>query len=398
MWEKSFILLWIGQFISSLGDSFYSMALSVFVLDVTGSVAFLGVVKSVSLIPRIIIAPFAGAIVDAHDRKKIIILSDFISGLALGIVFLAVSFGYKSIWMFMIVGIILGIAGCFFDPAVNSVIPDIVSKENLVKANSYISMVYEGSNIIGSAFAGMIIKLIGAPLLFLFNGFSFIFSGTSGIFMNIPKRIKKLEKINYFKDILFGAKYVINNKGLIYLYSIVSALNFFGSIGFMLILPYFKMTNGLGIESYGIALSFSSIGLMVGFTSLSKINFTKVNKFSLFIMSGFLTSVAMIMLVNINNKFIAMGLMFLNGVGIAITNSILQVTFQRMVPADLRGKVFGFKKMLGLSLVPIALLSGGALAEIFTTSLVISISYFILFLLFSVTAFIKEIRQYINIE
>ncbi|MEG0133897.1 MAG: hypothetical protein RR782_07210 [Clostridium sp.] len=69
LWAKNFTLLWLGQFVSSLGDSFYSMALSVFILDTTGSIAYLGFVNAVSLIPRIIISPFAGSVADTHDRK-----------------------------------------------------------------------------------------------------------------------------------------------------------------------------------------------------------------------------------------------------------------------------------------------------------------------------------------
>ncbi|MEG2919058.1 MAG: MFS transporter, partial [Clostridium sp.] len=292
LWAKNFTLLWLGQFVSSLGDSFYSMALSVFILDTTGSIAYLGFVNAVSLIPRIIISPFAGSVADTHDRKKIIILSDLISGISLVLLFLAINLGYKPLWIFLVVGIIIGIAGCFFGPAVNSAIPDVVDKDNLVKANSSLSIVYEGTNILGSASAGVVISLIGAPLLFLFNGISFILSATSESFITIPSKIKKVKKINYFKDIISGAKYVIGNKGLVFLYIIVSFLNFFGSIGFMLVLPYFKMTNGLGIGSYGIALSFSSVGLIMGFTILSKVDFKKVNKFALFIMSGLLTSIA----------------------------------------------------------------------------------------------------------
>lgn len=397
LWNKNFILLWMGQLVSSLGDSFYTMALSVFTLDLTGSVAILGIVKSLSLIPRIIISPFAGAVVDANDRKKIIVLSDFISGIAIGLIFLAVIFGYKKVWILLVVGFVLGITSCFFDPAINSVIPDIVHRDNLVKANSSISMIYEGTNIIGSACAGILIKVIGVPLLFLFNSISFIFSATSEMFINIPENLIVHRKTNYFKDIFYGAKYVVKNKGLVYLYIVVSVLNFFGSLGFMLVLPYFKVTEGLGIGSYGISLSCSSIGLIIGFTILSKIDYDKANRYILFVLSGFITSIAMIMLVFVKNNFIAMVLLFFNGFGISITNSILQVTFQKIVPSELRGKVFGFKKMLGLLLVPIALSCGGALAEVLSIDIVLIASYGIMFILFFSTIFVKEIKDCINI-
>ncbi len=88
--------------------------------------------------------------------------------------------------MVFAVGIVLSICGSFFGPAVSSSIPDIVPKEKIVKANSVFSLAYNGSGIIGTAAGGFLYQALKAPLLFLFDGLSYIFSAAAILFMRIP--------------------------------------------------------------------------------------------------------------------------------------------------------------------------------------------------------------------
>ncbi|MFR3559072.1 MAG: MFS transporter [Paraclostridium sordellii] len=71
LWNKNFTLLWQGQLVSCLGDAFYSIALGFWVLDKTGSSAIMGILMAAVSIPRVIIGPFAGVIVDRFDRKNL---------------------------------------------------------------------------------------------------------------------------------------------------------------------------------------------------------------------------------------------------------------------------------------------------------------------------------------
>ncbi|EOC99754.1 MFS transporter [Caldisalinibacter kiritimatiensis] len=72
LWTKDFFLLWQGQLVSALGDVVYSIALGFWVLKVTGSTALMGTLMAASVLPRVIISPFAGVFVDRSDRKKVL--------------------------------------------------------------------------------------------------------------------------------------------------------------------------------------------------------------------------------------------------------------------------------------------------------------------------------------
>jgi DHA3 family macrolide efflux protein-like MFS transporter len=78
--------------------------------------------------------------------------------------------------MVFAVGVVIGICGAFFTPAVSSVIPDITGKSKVVQANSVFSMLQARGNIAGNSAGSVLFQALGAPLLFLFNGLSYLFS------------------------------------------------------------------------------------------------------------------------------------------------------------------------------------------------------------------------------
>ena len=76
LWNLNFFLLWQGQFVSAIGDVVYEIALGFWILAVTGSTVIMGTLMAASTIPRVLLAPLAGVIVDRKDRKGLLILMD----------------------------------------------------------------------------------------------------------------------------------------------------------------------------------------------------------------------------------------------------------------------------------------------------------------------------------
>jgi DHA3 family macrolide efflux protein-like MFS transporter len=82
LWTTSFLLLWQGQLVSILGDVVYAVALGFWILEATGSTALMGALLAVSTLPRIVVSPIAGVIVDRSDRRKLMIWMDVIRGIS----------------------------------------------------------------------------------------------------------------------------------------------------------------------------------------------------------------------------------------------------------------------------------------------------------------------------
>ena len=183
--NKNFILLWQGQFVSSLGDVVYELALGFWILMVTGSTGLMGTLAASAMLPRIIVSPLAGTVIDRANRKKLMISMDIIRGIIITTIGIIAISGYLQIWMVFTAGVILGLCGAFYTPSVVSVVPDIVPKSTVMSANSLLGMIPTGANVLGSSLGGVMYSVIGAPFLFLFNGISYLVSGLLQLQMNI---------------------------------------------------------------------------------------------------------------------------------------------------------------------------------------------------------------------
>lgn len=97
--NKNYLLLLQGQLVSTFGDALYAIALSFFVLKLTGSSTLVGTIMGVVTIPRIILGPFAGVIVDRYSKKMIIILCDIIRGISILLISFLMYLGIIKVWM-----------------------------------------------------------------------------------------------------------------------------------------------------------------------------------------------------------------------------------------------------------------------------------------------------------
>lgn len=159
LWNLNFLLLWQGQLVSLLGDNIYNIAIKFWILERTGSTGIMALISATANLPRIFVSPFAGTYVDRHNKKRIIVLSDIICGVFVTFVGIATIMGFVKVWMVVVTGIIIGTCNCFFNPAIDSTMPEIVPKDKLIRANSAFSSMNTATGIISNALGGFIFKI-----------------------------------------------------------------------------------------------------------------------------------------------------------------------------------------------------------------------------------------------
>ena len=403
LWTLNFFLLWQGQLVSALGDVVYEIALGFWILAVTGSTGLMGVLMAASVLPRIIISPFAGVLVDRCNRRNMLVLMDLIRGIVITAVGIAAVLGFVQIWMVFVAGVTMGMCAAFFNPTVSSSIPDIVPRDKLIPANSALNMVNTGVSILANPLGGFMYQILGAPIMFLTNGISYLFSAFTEIFIKIPKIERKVKaehaalstRDSFKQDFKEGLRFVWNFKGLRYLIITAAFLNFFANMGIILILPLFDRTQGLGAVRYGLAIALLTGGMFAGMALTSVVKMPYENRLSIFVISGIIFSIgfAIFPMVNFNYMLV---LLFISGFFNAIVNTFISASLQLTVPQDMRGKVFSIMNTVCGGLVPIAMAIGGILAEF------IAIKYIILtcFLLSGMglvpLAFISSFKRFIN--
>src|SRR5512138_3892714 len=171
--NRNFSLMWTGQLISTMGTALSSLAASIYVFRLTNSALSVGLMLMATAAPSLLVGLFAGVFVDRFDRKKIMIAADLLR--AVLVVLIPFLVPLNVIWLYIIIMLTSAI-GQFFDPAHESVLPEVASDEELAAANSLMAISSFGSTAIGFAASGLIASAADISWAFYLDAVSFLFS------------------------------------------------------------------------------------------------------------------------------------------------------------------------------------------------------------------------------
>ena len=145
--RRDFSLLWLAQLISTAGSSLTDLAAGIWVYRETGSALAVGLTLMATAVPSLIVGLLAGVYVDRHDRKKILVVTCLVQSVIVGIIALAVEMD-SILGLYALILLNAGVKQ-FFDPAHDSLIPEMASDEELSAANAFLSIAAFGSTAIG---------------------------------------------------------------------------------------------------------------------------------------------------------------------------------------------------------------------------------------------------------
>lgn len=261
--NRDFSFLWTAQLISTIGSSLTSLAASIMVYRLTGSALSVGLMLMATAAPSIVVGLIAGVYVDRYNRKRIMIISDLLR--AVLVVMIPFLVPYSIAWLYIIVAISSAI-GRFFDPALESVLPEVASDEDLAAANSMMAISSFGSTAIGFAASGLIASQYPIEWAFYLDGLTFLLSSLCLLFVHVPKLViegKTTAKI-VVRNLKAGTRFLYDSPILrsLLIISVPAVL----SIGLWnsLLLPFaIDALNATEFE-YGIQEGLASIGFVLG--------------------------------------------------------------------------------------------------------------------------------------
>ena len=397
LWNRNFILLWQGQMVSVMGDVMYSIALGFWILARTGSTALMGSLMAAGTLARVALAPFAGVFVDRANRRWLMVAMDAVRGLAVLAVAAALLAGVGQVWMVFATAVVLGVCGAFFNPAVGSTLPDIVPKDRLVNANSAMAVVQTGAGLVGNPVGGFLYQALGAGVMFVANGVSYIVSAIAVAFMKIPVITRPLADARFFTDVKEGLRFVWQYRGIRNLVGLALGLNFFASMGIVLILPFFQRTPGLGPGLYGILMACFAAGLAAGFVATSIIRFPTESKFPIFLFGGLVTTFSVALMPYTPWFAVKCMLFVVGGATNAVGNSFISASLQAATPAEVRGRVFSLMSLTA-GLMPLAMALAGVLAEFLPLRPLIAGSFLGMLPMWIMVALSRPVRKVLAFE
>jgi MFS transporter, DHA3 family, macrolide efflux protein len=365
LWNKNFILLLQGNGFSVFGDILYSIAISFWVYDRTGSTAIMGIMASISLFVTMFGSPIAGAIVDRSNRKSIIVMMDFIRGLVMfGVAYFAFQ-EQLSVIMVMFTAFVAAFCHLFFSPAIQTVLVDIIPHKELMRGQSLNGGLMSLLGLSGRALSGLLLSVFGVPLMILLNGVSFMISAFSELFITVPPTKKAGSAISVTQiaaDIKEGALATYHDKSLRFLLSGALLLNFLVSGMFSIMLPFVYL-KGFDIVQYGYLMSVFSLAGLVSMTVTGVVQFSYKQRY-LIMALGFISGNFVFIAGYLMRDFYLMAVMFflanfLNTMANAVLNSVLILA----IPADKRGMIIGFVMTASTGGMAMSSLTYGFLAE-----------------------------------
>lgn len=368
--NKNFAVLWSAQSISKIGNEFHSIALMWYIMQITGSSIQMGTSLIFSELPILVLGTFAGTIADRFDRKKIVIISDILSGLLVGIMFILSLEKVKNVFYLYVISLLISSVSAFFNPCYSALIPAIVKKDDLPYANSLSQFSSGISSIAGPCAAGILICFIGIPGLFLINSISFIAAAILESFMNVPKINKNnISSINFKEDIKEGFLFSIKNKTLL-LYIIIGGtiINFFAAPLSLFIPIFSKGLSKNQSTSYGFLISSLAIGSTLISILYTFIKIKKRNYYKAITLGLFLEGIFMCLFSQTKNIIFSSVSLILLGGAFGICNISLGTVFQKLIPNEIMGRVSSLSNMLCSISVPLGYFIGGVLAAKYKVS------------------------------
>ena len=373
-----------GQLVSQIGDKFHMLAVAFMVLKTTGSPAKMGLVLFCSVFPAMLLGIVSGAVVDRFNRKHVIVGADLARGLILSGICLLFYFDALSFPLLLTAQILLAVFTAFFDPAIPAVIPQIVTKEELVRANAQTQFVRGLATIVGPILGGIAVAWSGYLIVFIANALSFLISAGFESFIRIPVHNKrKPGKSNIVDDIGEGCRYVYRRKVLVTILVMVGVIHFFvGSVGAIIPVLAIDLRGG-GPENIGFIQTFYGFGTVLAalYLSFRKIIDNREGVFlfgSVFAIGMLLLMVGGVHMAGIRQVIPFMLLFFGVGTAIIFAGTSFRTFLQKEVETAMMGRVFGFVASVGNITFPLATLICGLLMEYVSHNIITAASGFIL--------------------
>ncbi len=404
------MLLYFGRLVSNFGHIFYNFAISWFILSFTQSPSASAIYMAFGAIVYFILTPFGGVLSDRWDRVKIVYLTDFIRGTSIVLAGLAIMYNgvvnlgslsldfgsstFKLVVLY-VTAFIISANGALFSPAVVTLTPYIVGREQLQKANASLQAQNALINIVGTVSAAALYSVIGIGWIFIINGVAYVGSAISEIFITVKTKEtndRHLSLKTVFVEMGQGMKYLFSNRGLLIFAIVAVIVNFFiapvYSIGLPFLYNQILATEPIYYSLIGVTMSIGSIVMSLIFTMIRQ-----QDRMFKFISIGFcfwvpLLIIQLLLIFLLLNQYIGFPLFFglsiavslFNGLISVFVNTPIGVAFQKYVPKEMLGRVNSMLETVASGLVPLSIALAGLFLEYrpLTELYLISISGFIL--------------------
>lgn len=334
-----FLLLWAGEFISSIGGGLTSFGLGLYIFQKTGSAADMGLLTLLGFLPGLILKVPAGVLADKYDRRLLMMIGDGLSGLGVLFILICMLNGDAALWQIYLGTTVSSVFSALLEPSYTATITDLLTKEQYSKANGLVSIAGSSRYLFSPVIAGFLLAVSDIKLILIIDICTFFL--TVVVAAVVRRGIKASTKNGsepFFESMKEGWRTVSGNKGILILILVTSIITLFMGVFQVLGEPFvlsFADSKTLGIVETAAASGMLVTSIVLGIKGIKK-HFVRALWLGLAV-----SGIGMSLFAVCENKIIICIFGFVFFAAIPFANNSLDYLVRTNIPDELQGRAWG---------------------------------------------------------
>jgi MFS family permease len=360
--ERNFAWYYASRFSNTLGSMMASIALTFAVLDLTDSASALGQVLAARTVPMVIFLLFGGVIADRFPRTLILQLSNLLSAATQGLVAYLVISGQAELWMIIVLEIANGTVSAVSFPAMSSMVPQLVRRDQLQSANALLSLSRGGLTIVGPTIGALLVVTVGSGWALAVDALTWFVAAVLMLPMKIPARAPRAERTSTMVELREGWTLFRTTTWLWVVVLAFSALNMIHTGAWFTLGP--AVAKGtIGEQGWGFVLSAESVGLVLMTVVLLRVRMRRPLLYGMLGCS--LMAVPMVVLGIEPHLVLLIATTLVAGAGIEVFSIAWNLAMQENIEDDMLSRAYSYDALGSFVAMPVGQLLYGPLGEAF---------------------------------
>jgi predicted MFS family arabinose efflux permease len=363
LWRnRSYVLLWSGQVVSTLGSVSAGVVYPLLVLSLTGSPAIAGLVGAARALPYLVFSLPVGALIDRWNRKRVMIVSDVGRCIAVGSLPVAMIVGVLTVTQVGLVALVEGTLFVFFNIAEVAALPRVVPRSQLPQATAQNQAAFGVAEIAGPSFGTFIWNAFGQGAPFIADAVSYVVSAVSLSLITTPFNAERSTVRRHLgAEVMEGLRWLIGQPLIRYLALLTGGLNFVNASGQLLVIVLATQM-GAGIGDIGLIFSIGGVGGIVG--SLIGGRLQRRFRFGQVIVAVVWIQALLFPLYAVVPAVWMLGATTALLLATSPIYNVVQFSYRvALIPDALQGRVNSTFRLLAFGLIPVGEALGGVLIE-----------------------------------
>ncbi len=359
--HRNFRLFFTGQTTSLIGTWMQSLGQGWLVLQLTNSAFAVALVSALGSLPVLLFSLPAGVYVDRTNKHRVVMIAQALLlslALLLGIL---VAVHRVHAWQVGLIAVLVGLVFAFEVPARQSLIVDLVGKDDLMNAIALNSSAFNATRVVGPAVAGFLISGVGLAACFLINAASYVAVIVGLARMRMPPYARPPAEASSWERFREGARFALGDRRVASLIGMTAIFSVFG-FPYVVLMPVFaRDVLHVGARGLGFLTAAIGVGAMVSALGLAVLG-PRLRKGRVIQWAGPTFALAVGGFAVSRWFWLAMLALAASGVAMVLENAVTNTLLQTLVPDALRGRVMGFWTFVFVGFAPIGALQVGLMA------------------------------------